>query len=202
MSHSGSVILAALAIPDTVLFPGIYIVLHISEPDSLAQLKLASKDRGYLCAVLPSGSGALNGCAIHTTGCLAQVQEVQRCGAGFNVRLLGLARIALSLELETTAGRLVQGRLLEESSDDDALPMARLEGLLTGLAGFPISVLEALGKVAPGRWLDSVGFYLPVRARLRQALLAEFSVGRRAKLVLEILEKLETARPSPVAWSN
>ncbi len=184
-----------LRLPGTVLFPGLYILLHVGEESFAQVIDLAASNQGYLCVVLPANNH--NG--IELVGCLAQIVERQPLKMGENVRLVGLARMKLRMALETDRGPLVEGETLRDARpvrDDWDDLLDRLEEAVQPF-DFPKTVKTGRKAIPESIWLDSVAFYLPLAPPYKQLLLQELDPVRRVGYLLKWLSQLHRHHPQP-----
>lgn len=172
-------------LPNLVLFPGVYVVLHVGEPSFQELFSLAEREHGgYLCLALPCDGPP----GVHTTGCVAQVTERRTHPTGDAVRLVGLFRLRLKVAIETAQATLVQGdRQLDEPPSDVerwTRGLDLLEALVKGLK------VPARGSAPDPLWVESVAFHLPLEARFKQRLLEERDPLRRLETMVAWLTRL------------
>jgi Lon protease-like protein len=195
-----SVTLPVLAVPEFVLFPGTYVTFHIGDARMWAPIALAARHhRGYLCVTLACGQGFEN------TGCVAEVREVVQTAQGVQVRLGGLERMSLVLDIDTTEGRYVQGicRTAPPSTTRGSKSMRqKLVAALLELPGFPTPIMQQADGLPWPLWLDVMAFHLPVPAAEKQQLLACHEARQRAERLLSLARNSPGRRPAEVGRLN
>ena len=203
-------------LPGVVLFPHAVLPLHIFEPRyrQMTQDALASDKLIAMVQVRPDAdwSGQAEP-AIEEFACLGKILNHERLPDGrFNFLLVGLKRIRLVREIP--GGKLY--RRAEAEIVDDEGPYEPSESARADLiAGFravagrsgPIDPdLDALiGSGLPlGPLTDIIAHSLGLPAPLKQAMLAEARVDRRAGGLIEILHQLvdPPRRPFPPPFSR
>lgn len=200
MSTESTVTLPVLCLPQFVLFPGTYATLHVGDPTALRVIEVAAQHhRGYLCLAMIDPTGDRQGLPahhepMHVVGCLTEVRDRVQTPHGLQVKLGGLDRLGIILDLDTTAGRYVRA-VYRDSGAHEAAPRSDpdLAHALLELPGFPSFVLEAAETTPWPLWLDAVAFHLPAVAEEKQFLLALDDVDARAMRVLELARVLKGA---------
>jgi Lon protease-like protein len=199
-------------LPDVVLFPHAVLPLHIFEPryrqmteDALAGDKLVT-----IVQLRPDSPGEdPDRPAIETVGCLGKIVRHERLPDGrFNFLLVGRKRVRLMRELPSAKlYRLAEARILEDEAPEEPVRPLRRE-----LIGLFRAVTEREGaldpdmakllqaKLALGILTDIIAHALGLPAALKQTLLEDCCVARRARALVAILRQLvDQAPPGPAA---
>lgn len=200
-------------LPNLVLFPNVVQPLHIFEPryremtaDALAG------DRLIALGLLRSGWEAdyVGRPAVHPVVCLGRIVAEQRLDDGrYNLLLRGLCRARVAEELPPeTAYRQVRLQLLSDGPPLSASPSQTLRRQLVEVApawfppkGPARSHLQKLleAELPLGIFCDLLTFAIPLAVEVKQALLEELDLERRARALLLHLNKTEIAPvPKPL----
>jgi ATP-dependent Lon protease len=203
-------------LPDLVMFPHVVQPLHIFEPRYCDMLEDALAGDKLIAMVLlaPGWEADYAGRpALAPVGCLGKVIAHERLPTGrHNILLRGLRRAAIRRELAPTRSfRLAEVDLLDDfyppaGEDKRAQAQRRLvelaRQLLPDADGLHEQLEELLASQASlGMLTDIFAFTLGFPTPLKQRLLAEWDVQRRANLLLEQLATLAQRQegPPPVA---
>jgi Lon protease-like protein len=208
-------------LPGVVLFPHAVLPLHIFEPryrqmteDALAGDKLVT-----IVQLRPDDpSGDPQRPAIEAIGCLGRIVQHERLPDGrFNFLLVGRKRVRLIRELPSTRPyRQAEAQILE-----DRYPQAPLEPLRQELITRFRAQTRREGNLDPdmaqlletnlalGILTDLVAHALGLPPAIKQALLDDCCVDRRAQCLIAILVQLagrpdeppDAGRPFPPAFS-
>lgn len=182
-------ILPLFPLPDTVLFPGTSLKLHVFESRYRAMVRDVTSGEGLIVVSLIAGDG------FRGLGSVGRIRELEQFeDGGFDLRLEGLQRVSLTEVPGDTPYRrvLVQARPECMGTDDtSAIDAARLESL----AGYAIlrSMIFRDEKLVLNQHLpfelavNAVCACLPIDASLRQRLLTEDSLIERQRLGLDYL---------------
>jgi len=195
-------------LPNLVLFPHVMQPLHIFEPRyrELLEDALAGDRLIAMAALAPGWERNYEGRpALYSTACLGRIVACCRLPDGtYNVLLLGLCRVRLLRELESTRrfrvaeAEIFGDRRASDSPDRERSLRRKLrEALLRVLPHLPESeeqLDQLLGDDVPlGTLTDVLGFLLDLDQGRKQSLLAEADVFRRAKLLLRHLTEVAAA---------
>ena len=207
-------LLSLFPLPDGVLFPNVFLPLHIFEPRYRGMVSdaLASDRLIGMVLLRPGWEADYDGRpAVYPVGCSGVITHVERLADGrFNIVLRGLDRFRILAEDHTRAYRRADVETLREAAVDVGDRAAlralrhRLEALITP------SVENSGGDVrtAPGMQdedlVNTLSQYLELDPIERQALLEIDGVMRRAEALIELVEmKLLIARTlggPPKVW--
>lgn len=186
-------------LPDTVLFPGVFLPLHIFEP-RYKQLvtKAIEGDRIIgMMLIVPGHEERYEGRPpIYPVGCAALITHVERLADGrFNVILRGLDKFRVDEEEPSTDGvlyRIAHVTALEETTTDaDRVHLRearqRLEDILA-----PSLQDEGSGKLprdmADDDLINALSQYLELEPLEKQALLERPGVLARCHTLIELIE--------------
>lgn len=202
-------------LPNLVMFPHVVQPLHIFEPRYCDLLEDALADNRQLAIVLlqPGWEREYEGRpAVAPVACLGKVVAHERLPTGrHNILLRGLRRIAIRRELPASRSF----RLAEVDWLDDLYPptgaqrRTQMQRKLMDLARRLLPDSTALhdqldellaSQVSLGMLTDVFGFTLGFSSSVKQRLLAEWNVDRRATMLSEKLtalaQRLEAAHDS------
>ena len=199
-------------LPDLVMFPHVMQPLHVFEPRYRDLLNAALDSDGLIAmSLLAPGweTDYEDRPALLPHACLAKVVTHQRQENGeYNVLLLGLRRIQIETELPPTHSyREAKVTLLDDfcySENDDHRPTLQAEltekfqeCLPSGQPANP-GVQELLSTEIPlGVLTDLVSFAIPMDMKTKFQLLAETDIDRRAKLLLQAMQQIDTSPDEP-----
>ncbi len=210
-------------LPNLVLFPHVLQPLHVREAEYKELLTEAlAGDR--LIAIThcdPTRCFEPFPCPqSHLVGCLGGIVAHHRLPNGdWNLLLVGLSRMRLVAEIPSdTSFRKAQVELLDdcyrpEQATDRAMLARRLRGALLDVLCEQLDVEDQwdrilAGDVPLGVLTDIVSYVLHITTEQKLALLAEADVDRRARLLLEHLERFRSfelyrgPEPFPPHFSN
>jgi uncharacterized protein len=209
-------------LPNVVLFPFLVQALHIFEPRYRQMTAEAlAGDRFIAMALLrPGWETDYDGRPeIFPMVCLGRIVSDQRLPDGrFNIQLRGLSRARIREEIDN--GKLYRTARVELEKDrapsaDLAKPLRKqLLDLVPSWCKDQGSSADVYRKVIEstlplGIVCDILGYGLPVTVELKQQLLEELSVAKRARKLLKYLETTAPPevlpppqRPFPPEFSN
>jgi len=198
-------LLSLFPLPTAVLFPNVFLPLHIFEPryremvaDALASDRLIG-----MVLLRPGWEPEYDGRpAVYPVGCSGVITHVERLADGrFNIVLRGLDRFRILGEDQTRAYRRAEVETLREPAVDvrDRPPLRALRQRLEALIAPSMERGGADVRTAPGMpdedLVNTLSQYLELDPIERQALLEIDGVLRRAEALIELVEmKLLMAR--------
>lgn len=192
-------------LPDVVLFPTVVQPLHIFEP-RYRQLTADALSDDRLIALVLLKPGWEEDYAlrppVHSIACLGRILNEQKIKDGrYNLLLHGLRRIRIVKELAPVRlYREARVELLDEragaASPEEKVLRSELSKQLLPLMKIQAGAREQAEKLLAsdlplGRLCDLFGFALPLESSIKQQLLEEMDVARRAHTLLEHLRTLE-----------
>jgi Lon protease-like protein len=192
-------------LPDVVLFPGVFLPLHIFElryremvKDSLAGDRLIG-----ISLLRPGWDHDSEGRpAIYPIGCLGLISHVEELSDGrYNLVLRGVEKFRVVREEETgRAYRRASVDYFEESmteADRDIVRRQRhqLERLLTAVADAPDQPFPS--NLSDEEVINALSQYLDLEPIERQALLEQDGVARRCGALIELLEMKKLSEHHP-----
>ena len=186
-------------LPSTVLFPGVFLPLHIFEPRYRQLItKAIEGDRIIgMTMIVPGHEERYEGRPpVYPVGCAGLITHVERLADGrFNVILRGLDKFRIDEEEPPTDGvlyRIAHVTALEETTTDDdraALRQARqrLEEILS-----PSLQDEGSGRLprdmADDDLINALSQYLELEPLEKQALLERPGALQRCRTLVELIE--------------
>ena len=191
-------------LPNLVMFPHVLQPLHIFEPRYRAMVEAALADDGLIAMALlaPGWEADYEGRpALEPMACVGRITMHQRLENGrFNILLAGLNRVRIVGESPSTKlFREAQVELCEDfyspagSPRRAGLQRRLLEMFSRSLPDLPEcrEQLESLlaGDVCLGTLTDIIAYALDLTLPLKERLLAETDVDRRAALLVAHLER-------------
>ncbi|MFO7694660.1 MAG: LON peptidase substrate-binding domain-containing protein [Vicinamibacterales bacterium] len=188
-------------LPDVVLFPGVFLPLHVFElryrqlvKDSLAG------DRLIGISLLRPGwdHDAAGRPAIYPVGCVGLISHIEELNDGrYNLVLNGVEKFRVVREEEPVrAYRRASVDYVEERmtvADRDSVRRQRhqLERLLTAVADTPEQPFPS--NLSDEEVINALAQYLDLEPIERQALLEQDGVARRCGALIDLLEMKEMA---------
>jgi len=199
-------------LPNLVLFPNAVQALHVFEPRYRQMTADALIDDRLIAVVLlkPGWEDLYQGKpAIHKVACLGRVIADQQLPDGrYNILLRGLQRIRLSRDLNNDKlYRVAQAELLEDNPPDDIATASSLrkeleETLLPRFKAHSSALTQINdlfhGEMVLGALCDVLTFALPFPPEMKQGLLEQLDVVRRARNLIDLIGGL-TPDPAVVA---
>lgn len=190
-------------LPNLVLFPSVVQPLHIFESRYRQLMADAlGDDRLITMALLQPGwdKPSLERPAIHPVVCIGKIFKEEKLPDGrYNLLLHGLARARVMQEVPVPKlYRVARVELIEESATFSKKQETRLRRQLGKalLESFAVeqTAEEQLGKLLEsplplGTLCDVLAFALPLDAEIKQELLAQADVTRRANRLLQRLNE-------------
>lgn len=192
-------------LPNVVMFPHVILPLHIFEPRYCEMLEesLATDRLIAMALLMPGWETQIDARpSIAPIVCLGKIISHTRLPEGrHNIMLAGVRRAAIKQELKThTSFRQAKVELLEDfypasgASRRPALQRKLLDAFQrfvpkTSLAQEQFEQLLAQ-QISLGMLTDIVGFTINLPLPLKQQLLNEWHVDRRAALLLEALQRM------------
>lgn len=161
----------------TVLFPGVYMTVHVGEP-LLPELALLGP--GDTFVLRPEGNPLL--------GCLCRLEFVQTLVNGANYKMVGLHRVVFDND-GPWATNLVISPERNREHPEVLEHYHSLGGATRLFPGLPAVVGELHGRAPAGIWMDLLAFHLPLSMPTRVWLLAQADVLQRARMLAYCLEK-------------
>ena len=192
-------------LPDVVLFPGVFLPLHIFEmryremvKDSLAADRLIG-----ISLLRPGWDHETDGRpAIYTVGCVGLISHVEELSDGrYNLVLRGVEKFRVVREEDAVrAYRRASVDYVEErmtAADRESVRRQRhqLERLLTTVADAPEQTFPS--NLSDEEVINALAQYLDLEPIERQALLEQDGVARRCDALIELLEMKELAGSHP-----
>jgi uncharacterized protein len=197
-------------LPNAVLFPNVFMPLHIFEPRYRAMVSDAlAGDRIIGMALLKPGFEATyeHRPAVYPVGCAGVITHSESLPDGrYNIVLRGIEKFRIVAEDDRKPYRLAQVEpLAEYVTDADRSPLRRdcqrLEALLA-------AAIERGGKdpkfppaVADEDLVNALAQYLALEPLERQALLEREGIRARCRALIELLE-IKTLTPPGTKWND
>jgi Lon protease-like protein len=204
-------------LPNLVLFPHVIQGLHIFEPRYRQMTADALAGDGFIAVVMLQEEMLTDEDrpAIESVACLGQIIWHERLPDGkYNLRLRGLSRARVLQEITTDRlYRTAQVELLADTGPTDLAVLAQLRRDL-GAAVLPQfaedsparqQLQELFDSDRPlGEVCDVLSYALPLPVELKQSLLAEPRIDRRAETISETLRisAARADRPFPPPFSS
>jgi uncharacterized protein len=183
-------------LPDAVLFPGVFLPLHIFEMRYRAMVKdCLAGDRLIGISLLRPGweHDAAARPAIYPVGCVGLVSHVEELSDGrYNLVLHGVEKFRIVLEEDSPlAYRRASVEYVEERmtlADRESVRRRKhqLEHLLSAVAESPEQPFPS--NLSDEEVINALAQYLDLEPIERQALLEQDGVARRCDALIELLE--------------
>jgi uncharacterized protein len=207
-------LLPIFPLPNVVLFPNVFLPVHIFEPryrDMVADALSADRLIGMVL-LRPGWESDYEGRpAVYRTGCSGVISHAERMPDGrYNIVLRGLERFRILDEDHSCSYRraliepLDEGELTARDRDEIRNCRARLESILSPAierAGAPDVRLDAKMPAAMSDedLVNALSQYLDLEPLEKQALLERPSLRARATSLVELLEMKMMAARTPAA---
>ncbi len=192
-------------LPNVVLFPFVFLPLHIFEPRYRQMIQDALAGDGLIgMSLLRHEAAEHDPPRVFETGCIGQISECNELPDGrFNLMLRGLTRFRIHHELETDRQyREVEAEILNDPNFDalnpatqDALQQRRseIEQKVLELTRCTVPEGEAaladqLAALDPLFLVNAIGFGLDCAMTEKQSLLEVDDPVRRAELLVRLIE--------------
>jgi hypothetical protein len=192
-------------LPDVVLFPGVFLPLHIFEMRYREMVKDSlAGDRLIGVSLLRPGwdHDAEGRPAIYPIGCVGLISHVEELPDGrYNMVLRGVEKFRVVREEEQTRAyrRAAVDYFEERMTDADRESVRRqrhqLERLLTAVADAPEQTFPS--NLSDEEVINALAQYLDLEPIERQALLEQDGVARRCGALIELLEMKELSTSHP-----
>jgi Lon protease-like protein len=186
-------------LPNVVLFPRMFLPLHIFEPRYRAMTRAALEGDRYIAMALlqPGGQATPTGSpAVHPVLGLGRIIEDSRQDDGrYNLVLCGLARLRLLKEVSQDPYRRVQVEVLPERPATGA-GYNRKRRLLLAFLTQVLRQVSPTGHALPpddaplGLLCDLLASLIAFAAAVKQRLLEELDVAARCDHLLELLQRM------------
>jgi Lon protease-like protein len=192
-------------LPDVVLFPGVFLPLHIFEQRYRDMVKDSlAGDRLIGISLLRPGwdRDAEGRPAIYPIGCVGLISHVEELSDGrYNMVLRGVEKFRVVREEEQTRAyrRAAVDYFEERMTDADRESVRRqrhqLERLLATVADAPEQTFPS--SLSDEEVINALAQYLDLEPIERQALLDQDGVARRCGALIELLEMKELSTSHP-----
>ena len=188
-------IIPLFPLPNVVLFPGVFLPLHIFEERyrALTRDALAGDRIIGMTLLRPGFEGDYNGRPpIYPVGCAGVISHSDRLPDGrYNIVLHGLSKFRVVEEMTDGEYRRARIEALTEVTDDPG--RRQIKDLRTRIEGLLLSALKATEVQIPGSLGDedlihALCQYLQFEPAERQALLECDGTVERARALTEFLE--------------
>jgi len=198
-------------LPNAVLFPNVFMPLHIFEPRYREMVRHAlAGDRIIGMVLLRPGYEAdyAGRPPVFPVGCAGFITHADPLPDGrFNIVLRGLDRFRITGEDASRAFRLAQVDVLPEPADDtDRSAMAghrqRLESLLSAAVEHGGMDPRLPSAIPSHDLVNTLAQYLTLEPIERQALLECDSVLGRCRALIDLLEMKTMLSPGQGAWTS
>ena len=198
-------------LPNVVLFPNVFLPLHIFEPRYRAMVKDAlASDRIIGMVLLRPGFEAnyAGRPPVYPIGCAGLITHSEPLPDGrFNIVLRGLEKFTITGEEDGHPYRVAQVEALAESvTDEDKSVMhrhrSRLESLLAAAMEHRGSDPKLSPNVPDDDLVNALAQYLALEPIERQALLECNGVLSRCGALIELLEMRSMMAPRAGNWTT
>lgn len=192
--------LSIFPLPGAILFPGLYLPLHIFEPRYRALVSDAMARDRRIGMIQPreqpsiAAEGRGDRPALYDIGCVGRIAEVEALDDGrYNVILEGASLFRLTRELEvSTLFRQVEAELLP-TPDDETLPLAHRAALemearrFADVAGYAVD-WDQVGKLDDQTLVNGIAQIAPFDPAAKQALLEASGIDERTDLLIQLMQ--------------
>ncbi len=177
-------------LPNVVLFPHVFLPLHIFEPRYREMVRDAlAGDRIIGMVLLRAGGGEeeADNPPVYPMGCAGLITHCERLADGrYNIVLRGLYKFSILAEDRTRSYRRARVETIAEADDVEGLREGRrrLERLLTGTG----SNLKLPGGMNDADLVNALSQYLEFDPVEKQALLERSGLVERCRALGDLLE--------------
>ena len=196
-------------LPHTILFPSVFLPLHVFETRYQAMVRDALEgDRLIGMALLrPGYQSDYDGCPpVYSVGCAGVITHTERLDDGrFNIVLRGIEKFRVVDEPRTEPYRVARIEGLEETLDEATLPMLRQQR--QRLEAVLVASMERAGNeprfppaIADDDLVNALAQYLQMETIERQALLERDGVLSRCHGLIDLLQMKIMAPPG--TWAG
>jgi hypothetical protein len=192
-------------LPDVVLFPGVFLPLHVFEQRYREMVKdcLAGDRLVGISLLRPGWDHDHEGRpAIYQVGCVGLISHVEQLDDGrYNIVLRGVEKFrVVREEAQSRAYRRAsvdyfEERMTDVERDTVRRQRHRLEQLLASVADTPEQTFPS--TLSDEEVINALAQYLDLEPIERQALLEQEGVARRCGALIELLEMKEMATNHP-----
>ena len=191
-------------LPNAVLFPNVFMPLHIFEPRYRTMVSDALEEDRIIGMVLlrPGWEQDYEGRPpVYAVGCAGVITHAERLGDGrFNIVLQGLEKFRILDEDDSRPYRIarvdsIDDPLLDAEKDEMQLARRRLESLLVPQPSGRTVETRVPASMANEDLINALAQYLELEPVEKQALLEREGLLSRCRSLIELLEmKLMVAR--------
>lgn len=199
-----SAVLPIFPLPNVVLFPGVFLPLHIFEPRYREMIAdVLAGDRLIGMALLKPGwdREPTESPSVFSIGCAGLISHVEQLhDGGYNIVLRGIERFRIVDEESERSYRLARVDYLEDTmtaGDRETLRRQRqkVERLLTVSTEFPEHPFPS--SLSDEEVINALAQYLDLEPMERQALLECPNVASRCDALVELLEMKAMTQSAP-----
>ncbi|SEN56046.1 hypothetical protein SAMN05192583_3066 [Sphingomonas gellani] len=187
--------LSVFPLPGALLFPGLFLPLHIFEPRYRALVSDAmARDRRIGMIQPRTGGGEADRPALYDVGCVGRIAEVEALDDGrYNLVLEGASLFRVLRELDVaTQFRQVEAELVP-ATEDETLPLAHRSALelesrrFADAHGFQVD-WDAVGRLDDESLVNGIAQIAPFDVAAKQALLEAADLQTRADLAMQLMQ--------------
>ncbi len=182
-------------LPNVVLFPGVFLPLHIFEPRYREMVADALDGDRLIGMVLlhPAGDRADEGApAVYPVGCAGLITHVESLDDGrYNIVLRGLGRFRILDEDRSRAYRIARVESLPDGTSEAERTLGpeerhRLEAMI--LPSLDGNEVRLPPNLSDEELVNALSQYLRLEPLERQALLEQTGLAARCRALVELLE--------------
>ena len=183
--------LSIFPLPGALLFPGLFLPLHIFEPRYRAMVSDSMARDRRIGMIQPREDGEKP--ALYDVGCVGRIAEVEAMEDGrYNLVLEGLSLFRLRRELDvTTPFRQIEAELIA-SPADETLPLAHRSSLelesrrFANAHGYAVD-WDAVSRLDDENLVNGIAQIAPFDIAAKQALLEAPGIEARADLLVQLM---------------
>ena len=194
-THATTTRLSVFPLPGALLFPRLYLPLHIFEPRYRAMVSDAIARDRRIGMVQPRPQTAPEASpALYDLGCVGRIAEVEAMDDGrYNLILEGLSLFRIVRELDVaTVFRQVEA-VLVPAREDDILSLGRRSALemesrrFADAHGYSVD-WDQVERLDDESLVNGVAQIAPFDAAAKQALLEADGIEERAELLIQLMQ--------------
>ena len=183
-------------LPNVVLFPGVFLPLHIFEPRYREMVKDAVDGAGRIAMIQPHRIDDDNQAPLYPVGCVGEVVGVEELDDGrYNIVLLGSNRFRLVKEADVDAPYRCADVDIEAFDDDEPDPLAIIQRAeverearkLGDALGLAVD-WAAVARLDDEMLVNAIAQVAPFDVGAKQALLEQQALASRADLLVQLMQ--------------
>jgi len=189
-------LLPLFPLPNVVLFPNVFLPLHIFEPRYREMVRDAIDGAGQIAMIQPHRLDDDNQAPLYAVGCVGEVVGIEELDDGrFNIVLLGSNRFRLVRETEIDVSYRCAEVDIEAFNDDEPDPLSLIQRAeverearkLGDALGLAVD-WAAVARLDDEMLVNAIAQVAPFDVGSKQALLEQATLDGRADLLVQLMQ--------------